>query len=1046
MNMRKMTPMILVALMLASIFASIDFVELEETVIIEEAGARSGADAEVIAITSPKETSCNNNGCRNELKVGETTNFAAFIKNSGDAAIDEMGYAVTVYSNDGSGNAGAIVLDAQGNPLSWTNGNVICDDILACPVSSLAQGSILNGGKTTLQTESGTDIVWTPMAGFYVIEVVVDATSGDADPGNDVQQIIVNVVDWVDIAVDLSWDGQDADLMTGSGQKDFTLTVTSNGSATNGFNPRNVSVLLNIRGDLTAAQSTTNEDLWDNGGLTTLIAGTSGQIVETFRHGEDPNNITNDARTVLIYQSVWTYQGSVMPDSTKAEGTYSLEASLIGYVDYDSFESCWETSSSGSGNSSENETSETILYHMCEEAQNSDDYPNSNADAITGAINNYHDIRITSLTVFQGYNSDGTGLPTYSLSDGQTGDLNVGTSRVHVEVEHRGSDDSSTYDWDVTFTISKEGESNPQVLTVDNCMEGTEQAYQHAELGINVSATPPAQLHGFACEIVFLDEGVYTFEADLEMLGGKSADQRPSNNHKSMTLDVVNNLPMITSFDLNTLGDLVVGQEEFLQMSVQAFDVDDPTGESLEYSWAYQGGILPGCGGLGGAGTVCQIPITTEFVMIFAVTVTVTDSQGDLVSEEMMLEVWNDGVGSATTASGIQIQYPIQYWAASDFEITASDGDLSAFMDKELPGYTGTYDAIGVVEFATVNGLSANDVLSQSMSVIFDKSLGATSLWYVTDAGLWTSMSTTVEDIDGTTSMFNFDFPADSATLPAGSLVLIGAALEEAEVPVASISAFDASAGKGGALVMNWNVSTILLSSDTEVVTITCDTTDPLCESPQPANAVPGAKTYTYSGSNTVHGMSYNVSVAICNAAGCSTPIGTGTIIADKAVDGGVSAMNMGILAVGEEWTVSWSATGETFDVDHWNVCYQMDEFNAANMPSQCVSTVGATDTTINISMPTAAGTWEYHFTAVPVDGLGNQASEGSLNSIGYHRDAAIDGNSGNETTVGGSGDIEGVSPYVWGLIGGLILVAVIVSAVILRRGESDEENKDWDY
>ena len=61
--MRKMTPMILVALMLASIFASIDFVELEETVIIEEAGARSGADADAIAITSPKETSCNNNGC-----------------------------------------------------------------------------------------------------------------------------------------------------------------------------------------------------------------------------------------------------------------------------------------------------------------------------------------------------------------------------------------------------------------------------------------------------------------------------------------------------------------------------------------------------------------------------------------------------------------------------------------------------------------------------------------------------------------------------------------------------------------------------------------------------------------------------------------------------------------------------------------------------------------------------------------------------------------------------------------------------------------------
>jgi len=563
---------------------------------------------------------------------------------------------------------------------------------------------------------------------------------------------------------------------------------------------------------------------------------------------------------------------------------------------------------------------------------------------------------------------------------------------------------------------------------------------------MNASAIPPASLTGFACDLLDLQEGVYTFEADLTLLG-KSTDQRPSNNHKSMTLDVVNNLPMITSFDLNTVGDLVVGQEEFLQMSVQAFDVDDPSGESLEYSWAYQNGILPGCGGLAGIGTICQFPIVTEYVMIFAVTVTVTDSQGASVSEEMMIEIWNNGVGSATTDSGIQVQYPIQYWAPSEFNITASDGDLSAFMDKELPGYTGTYDAIGVVEFATENGLSANDILSQSMSVIFDKSLGATSLWYVTDSGLWTSMSTTVEDVDGTTSMFSFDFPADSATLPAGSLVLIGAALEEAAVPVASISAFDASPGKGGALVMNWNVSTILLSSDTEVVTITCDSTDPLCVSPQPANAVPGAKTYTYSGTNTVHGMSYDVSVAICNAAGCSTPIGTGTIIADKAVDGGVSAMNMAVQAVGEEWTVSWSATGETFDVDHWNVCYQkQDSFDAANMPSQCVSTVGATDTAINISMPTAEGTWDYYFTAVPVDGLGNSASAASMNSIEYNRDVAID-NPDDGTSIGVDGEAGEIPGEIWGLIGGLILVAVIVSAVILRRGDGDdEENKDWDY
>ncbi len=1031
--------MILVALMLASIFASIDFAELEETVVIEEAGARTGADAEAIAITSPKETSCTQNGCRNQLKVGEATNFAAFIKNSGDTAIEEMGYAVTVYLDDGNGNAGMIAKDLQGNDLSWENGNVVCDDVLACPTQSLAAGAILDGGKTTLQY-MGSDIQWIPIAGDYIVEVVVNALD-DADPGNDVQQITVSVIDWVDIAIDISWDNIEGDVMTGSGDHPFTLTVTSNGSADNGFNPRNVSVVLKVAGDLSGAQDSSGTDIF---GTNTLIAGTSGQMVETFRHGEDPNNVTNESRTVLNYQTVWTYQGSVVPDTSGEDAAYSIEASLQSYVDYDAFESCWETFSE---NNSENGTTETTWYHMCEDTFTNDDYPNSNADAITGALNNYHDIRITTLTVYQGYNADGTGEPTYSISDGQTGDLNVGTSRVHVQVEHRGSDISSLYDWNVTFTTTKDGDSNSQVsLLIGDCMDGVPPAYQHAQLGDDPSVMPPAQLPsltGFACDIVTLEEGTYTFEADLSM-DGKNTDQRPSNNHRSMTLDVVNNLPMITSFDLNTAGNLVVGQEELLQMSVEAFDVDEPSGEDLAYSWAYQGGSLPGCGGNGGAGTVCQFPIVNEYVTTFAVTVTVTDSQGASVSEEMMLEIWNNAVGGATTDSGIEVQYAIQYWAVSDFTITASDGDLSAFEDQELPGYTGTYDAIGVVAYAPDMSLTATDVLSQSLTVIFDKTLGATSLWYVTDSGIWQSMSTTAEDVDGTTSKFEVSLPADSSTLPSGNLVLIGAALEEAAVPVASISAFDASAGKGGALVMNWNVSTLLLASDSERIGICAGS--PTCADPFITNAVPGAKTYTYSGANTVHGETYYVGVAICNDAGCSTPVGTGMIVADKGVDGGVSAMNMAVQAVGEEWTVSWAATGETFDVDHWNVCYQKsDSFDAANMPSQCVSTTSATDTTINIAMPTAEGTWDYYFTAVPVDALGNSESAASMNSIEYHRDVTIT-DPGDGGTVGAGSGSDGVPGWTWGLIGGLLLVAVVVSAGILRRGDDGDEGKDWDY
>ena len=130
--MKNMTPVILGLLMLTSFFAGVDFHELEEPVVIEETGARSGADPSVMAITTPKETNCDTTGCRNALQVGEETTFSAYIKNSGDANIVEMGYTVTIYAADSSGNAGNIAVGADGSPLQWSNPDVMCDDITVC--------------------------------------------------------------------------------------------------------------------------------------------------------------------------------------------------------------------------------------------------------------------------------------------------------------------------------------------------------------------------------------------------------------------------------------------------------------------------------------------------------------------------------------------------------------------------------------------------------------------------------------------------------------------------------------------------------------------------------------------------------------------------------------------------------------------------------------------------------------------------------------------------------------------------------------------------
>lgn len=445
-----------------------------------------------------------------------------------------------------------------------------------------------------------------------------------------------------------------------------------------------------------------------------------------------------------------------------------------------------------------------------------------------------------------------------------------------------------------------------------------------------------------------------------------------------------NNPPTINSVELHNTGDLILGQVEPLNMSVQASDIDDATGDSLEYSWTAMGNTLPGCGGLGDVGAHCSTPILNSYVLNFPVMVTVTDEENESVSEELMLTIWNNASVSSTSDAGITVSYAINYWGSAAFSITSTDAELSSYENKELPGYSGTYSAVGAVDYTPSTTYAANDVLSQSMSVSAPKDLGAASLWYVTNGGIWTLITADSVDIDTTTDMFEYSFPTDSPVLSAGVLVLMGGSLAQADVPYASITGFSAAAGKGGAIVFNWNVAGTMLASDSIDITICEGEAD--CTDPFRMAVGVGTSSFTYSGSNTVHGAFYHVLVEICNDVGCSSPVGTGTVVADSAVDGGAAATDLTIAAVGNIWTVSWTAGGEQYDVASWNVCYQRGTFNAANMPTTCISAQG---TSLDIDISTwSAGTYTYHFTAVPVDALGNTASAAAMNSIVYQHDA----------------------------------------------------------
>mgnify|MGYP006239827001 FL=1 len=1019
--MRKITPMILVALMLVSALSSFDFAELEETEVIEDAGARAGADAEMVAITNPKETVCPfGAACRNVMKVGDVTEFSSYIQNSGDADITEMQYSVTVYLSDADGNPGMVAKDATtGADLTWSNPNVMCASAANCDFTSLAAGDVLGGGKHTMSV-NGAPITWTPAKGLYVVEMIVDA-SPDADVGNDAQQIFVSVEDWYDITVDLQWldaDGELAgDTTAGDGTKEWSLTVTADGSDT--FDPRNVTIRMETSGDVLAAQDV-DGNVIDGSGTSTYTAGTS-MTVDTYQDvSTEPPTITTDSRDVL---STWTLTGSLSVSTQNADALYGMKASLIDYAQYGQWQKCVTTGT-------ENETYD----NFCEETFLQDAYPSTDSSTIDGSASIFHDIRISQMNIVQGFNADGSGQGTIMVNENSGGDLNVGTSYLHVEVEHRGSSAGELYDWSVDFSVTDSGGATVDTDNVTTC-DAVEPAYpMYGPLGTGMSAS----MQAYACAMVSLEmDGEYTFSAEL-VPDDKMTDAKPSNNDRSMTLNVRNNAPLITSLDLLNDGDLYFGQADLLSMSVQVFDVDDPSASNLEIEWKHAGTALPGCD-RANMQITCSVLILQDYVTNFPVSVTVYDAHGGEASEELMIQIWNDGGYSTATDSGLSMTYNMLYWGTAPFSINATDGE--AMMGEELPGYTGMYDSVAVIDYTPSTTYSAVDVLSQSMSISFDKSLGATSLWYVNN-NIWTMISDNPLDTnDATISEFAYTFPANSPVLSAGQMVLMGGSLAQAEVPTASITGFNAAPGKSGAILLNWNVDGTMLTGDSIDISI-CEAVD--CTNAHEAGLGAGNTSYTYSGTNTVHGTNYSVSVAVCNEVGCSSPVGAGLVIADSEVDGGAAATDLTIAAEGNTWTVSWTATGDQTDVASWKVCYNRGTFTAGQIDE--TTCVDATGTSVDIDISTwSAGTYTYHFTAVPVDALGNSVAAGSMNSIDYQRDANNDNDADGTTVIGD--DVESDVPtWTWGLIGGIVVVAFIAGAFILSRGGDGDEGKDWDY
>ena len=1046
--MKNMTPVILVLLMLTSFFAGMDIHELEEQVVIEETGARAGADASVVAITTPKESTCSQQGCRNTLQVGEEVTFSAFIKNVGDADITELSYSVTIYLTDSSQAVGGIAKDASGNDLVWENVDAMCDDGTICDFDSttnpLSAGAFLGGGKLTLQ-RSGADIVWTPTQGEYMVEIAVDSPT-DADTSNDAELVYVIVEDWYDIEVDLTWlDGageeMDASSLDASSLQSaqFKLTVTADGSEV--FAPREVNIRLETSGQV--ATATLGSD--DIKGISYVTVGTT-QTVEVFANETDPNATQSASRSVLSYQTSWEMSGELIPTGD-ANAQFEITAEVQNYTLYGQYDDCVESSEATEG-----DENVTTWNNFCEVLENNDDRPKTDYDELTGSKVTYDDIRISRMGIYQGYNSDCSGAASTFTQEGEDGDLNVGCSLLYADVEHRGSDPNKAYGWNVSYSIALDG-TTLTTGTMNECTVGIDMPYVYSPLGGQAPT-------GAVCVQTTLEPGEYTFDMTLTMNDKGSTeqdpmpwsggtDQRTSNNGATMVIDVINNLPVITSFELTTEGDIVVGQESPLVFAVEAFDVDDPSGDGLSFAYSYPGGEIGGCSGTQAEGaTVCTSPVLPDFIGNSPVTVVVTDSHAGEVSQEIDMFVWNRAVATATSDAGIEVQYSLDYNGQSEFTITSfTDADASSYDAVQLEGFTGTYAAVAALDYTPSTTYTASDVLDQSISVIVAKDIEATSLWYIDGSGKWILLSDASTDVDAATEMFTYDVPDNSPVVPAGQMILMGGELAQASIPDASVSGFSAEAQRGGAIAMTWDITGTLLNSDSIVVSICAAEAD--CDDAFEATVADEDRTYTYSGSQTTHGETYHLEVAVCNEQGCSTP-GIASVVADKQVDGDVAATNLAVAAQDGQWVVSWEVSGDSSDVAMWHVCWSTEDFTIGEMPTPCPDVaMGADATTVSIDMPAIRTGQEYFFTAVPMDALDNMDAAASMNSIIDTRVSDNSNTNDGEGTIGDTGDdaSSSVPTWTWGLIGGVVIVAFIAGAFILSRGDGEGgEGKDWDY
>ena len=615
---------------------------------------------------------------------------------------------------------------------------------------------------------------------------------------------------------------------------------------------------------------------------------------------------------------------------------------------------------------------------------------------------------------------------------------------LYTEVYHDSTSQAPIYEWNVTFEITNmETNMLEYTLEADSCDTFD---YDYLPLGF-ATDRDEAEPEGKACHEFDFPVGRWFVEANLNMLGeiydSKQTDMQPYDNSYAFVVEVDNFAPQILSVSTQSRG-LVADETNPMSstFSVEAFDVEDSASDLL-YIWSDKdGNRIDGC-----QGATCTVALTESMVPLFRGSIAVVDSMGesDLESFEVMIKN-RDVLSSAEgdLAAGYAAVYDITY-SSTGLNVAFSEGNSGDQI--ELDGCIGQYAVTSSIIVDPSTTYDAGSIDSHSLTVHFPSTAGITSAWLEYGQMYMEIGQGDGDEVDATTRGYTYAFPTGTDMITTETRVVF--ITEECVVPIGptgEVTGLTVAPARAGSITMSWAVEN-LLSGEKVHVTICessagCETpvADYRYDSDVTAATLPGQ-------GNTMHGTTYVVEAKVCNDQGCTASL-TESATADSEV-ASVTATSVTISETDTTWTIDWDASAVDDDIASWLVCYErgngFDADAAATMASNgdCLP---ASDTMLTLDKPTIIGTYMYHFAILPVDVVGNIAASASSDSIQYVNDQDTTNPDDGSTTTDSEAS-SGVPTWTWGVIGAVVVVAFVVGAFILSRGEGEgDDDKEWDY